>query len=102
MSCAGPSTGHGASPSTIRGALPPGLLCERQDMEELDVEPVFAEVRDLRNPVPFLEAEEQLLARVLSGVELVEPEGERRRLLTGGERHASLDIVRPVEVGPLA
>ena len=43
-----------------------------------------------------------LLHVVLDGVELIEPERQRRSLLSDYEQQDRLDVVRPVEVGALA
>src|SRR5687767_4302234 len=74
----------------------------REDVEELDVEAVRRQPRDLGDPVLLLEAEQQLGPRVVGAVELVEPEEERRRLLAGDEEQARLDVVRAVELVTLA
>src|SRR6266498_807362 len=71
---------------------------EREDVVQLDVEAVCTADRELRDPVALLEAQHELLAGVISRVELVEAEDERRRLLAGGEQQARLDVVRAPEV----
>jgi hypothetical protein len=77
-------------------------LCEGQDVEELDVETGRGQAGRLRDPVPLLETEHELLAEIVRRVELVEAERERRRLLARGEEDAALDVVRTAEVVTLA
>src|SRR6266498_2420866 len=52
---------------------------EREDVVQLDVEAVCTADRELRDPVALLEAQHELLAGVISRVELVEAEDERRK-----------------------
>src|SRR5205823_3529850 len=73
-------------------------LCKGEDVEELHVQPVGGQPSEPGNSVLLLEAEHELLAGVLDRVELVEPECERRRLLTGDEENLALDVVRAPEV----
>src|SRR4051794_20405857 len=77
-------------------------LCKGEDVEELDVQPVFVEPGELCDPVAFLEAQHELLWRVIGGLELVEPKEEARSLLAEGELELGLDVVSPVEIGALA
>ena len=51
-------------------------LCKGEDVEELDVQTVLVEPGKLRDPVALLEAEDELLRRVVGALELVEPEGQ--------------------------
>src|SRR5919197_807438 len=74
------------------------VLCKREDVEELDVEPVRGQRRHLGDSVPLLEAQEELLAEVLGRVELVEAEPKRRGLLAGDEEDERLDVVRAPEL----
>jgi len=71
-------------------------------VEELDIEPVRGQPPNLCDPVPLLEDQDELLAVVLDGLELIEPEADRRRLLADREQQDGLDVVRPVEVVALA
>src|SRR6266545_3750790 len=84
-------------PTLTLRALGSGLR-KREDVVQLDVEPVRGAVGDLCDPVALLEGEEQLLAGVLDGVELIQPEGDRRRLLAIHEEQARLDVVRAAEL----
>src|SRR5205823_3591463 len=77
-------------------------LREGEDVEELHVQPVRRQARELRDPYPLLEDEHELLALVVDRVELVEAEPQRRRLLAVREQQLGLDVVRPVELGALA
>jgi hypothetical protein len=65
---------------------------------QFDVEPVRRAIGDLRDPVALLEAEEQLLAGVVHGVELIDPEQHRRRLVAGDEQQSHFDVVRAAEL----
>src|SRR5439155_21304990 len=81
---------------------PAAGLCESKDVEELDVEPVRGQPGDLGNSVTLLEAQEQLLPRVVRSLELLEPEAERRGLRSLGEEQAGLDVVGAAELVALA
>jgi hypothetical protein len=48
-------------------------------MEELDVQPVLVESSERRDSVALLEAQHELLRRVVGGLELVEPSTLLRR-----------------------
>jgi hypothetical protein len=65
---------------------------------QLDVQPVRRTPRQLADPVPLLELEDESIHYVVDGVELVEAEGKRGRLFPRGEEEPPLDIVRPAEV----
>ena len=80
----------------------PPALCESKDVEELDVEPVRGQPGDLGDSVTLLEAQEQLLPRVVRSLELLEPEAERRGLRSLGEEQAGLDVVGAAELVALA
>src|SRR5215212_5402328 len=82
----------------VHGATLTPALCKRQDVEELDVEAVARQPRELGDPVALLEAQDELVARVDRVVELIEPELQRRGLLALGEDHPRLDVVRAAEV----
>jgi hypothetical protein len=63
---------------------------------QFDVEPIPSAVRNLRDSVALLEAQEKLLTRVLDRVELFEPEQKRRRLLPStNNKRASMLLARP-------
>jgi hypothetical protein len=74
-------------------------LCKGEDVEELDVEPVLVEPGELCDPVALLEAQHELLRRVVGGLELVEPKEEAGSLFAEGEVELGLDVVSPVELG---
>src|SRR5437588_413346 len=76
----------------------PRALREREDVEQLDVEPVRGQRRDLRDAVSLLEAQHELLAGVVGGFELLQPEAQRGGLLPGHEQELRLDVVRAPEV----
>src|SRR5215210_8336276 len=78
-------------------------LGEREDVKELDVEPVRGQARGLGDAVLLLE-DEQELARVelVGAVELLEPEAERRGLLARDEEQLGLDVVGAAELVPFA
>jgi len=65
---------------------------------QLDVQPVRRAPRELADPVPLLELQDESIHYVVDGVELVEAEGKRGRLFPRGEEEPPLDIVRPAEV----
>ena len=67
-------------------------------MKELDVEAVRRQARELRDAVPLLESQDELLTGIVDCVELVEPEQQRCRLLAGGEQDPALDVVGATEV----
>ena len=71
-------------------------------MEELDVQAVRVEAGKLGNPVPLLEAQDELFADVVGGLQLVEPEGEGGRLLAAHVEEPRLDVVRAARVVALA
>src|SRR5215217_6613155 len=76
-------------------------LRERQDVEELYVEPGGAAADEFRNPVALLEPQHELVLGVVYSVELVEPECDRRRLRARDEQQPPLDVVRAPEVRAL-
>ncbi len=67
-------------------------------MEELHVQPGRPEAGQPGDPVPLVEAENELLSGVVDRVELVEAERERRGLLAGDEEDLALDVVGAPEV----
>jgi hypothetical protein len=64
--------------------------------------PVLVEPGELSDPVALLEAQHELLRRVVGGLELVEPKEEAGSLFAEGEVELGLDVVSPVELGALA
>src|SRR5205823_1545970 len=70
------------------------LLSEREDVEELDVEPVRRQAGGLGDSVALLEDQQELVrVHLVRAVELLEPEAERRALLAGGEEELALHVV---------
>jgi hypothetical protein len=67
-------------------------------VEELHVEAVLSQPRELRDSVVLLEGQDELLACVRNGLELIGPELERGGLLTGGDGEHGLDVVRASEL----
>jgi hypothetical protein len=76
-------------------------LCKGEDVEELDVQPVLVESSELRDPVALLEAQHELLRRVVGSLELVESEEEAGGLLAEGELELGFDVVAPIELRSL-
>jgi hypothetical protein len=70
----------------------------REDVKELDVEPVHVKPRQLGDAVALLEPENELITGVISRIELIEAKDERRSLLAVGEEQARLDVVGPPEI----
>jgi hypothetical protein len=86
------------------GTVPPSRrvgLRVREDVEELDVEAVHVQSRELGDPVSLLEAEDEVLAGVVDPVELIQTEDELRGLLPRGEERAAFNVVRTPEFVPL-
>jgi hypothetical protein len=67
-------------------------------VEQLHVQAVARQARELCDPVALLEDEHELGDRVVDPVELVEAEQERRGRLARDEEDLALDVVCPVEV----
>src|SRR5213078_965131 len=90
------STPRRSRRSTKRSAA--SSLCKREDVEQLDVETVRRAGRELCDSVALLEDQHELLPRVVRSIELLEPELDRRRLLSLDEHQSRLDVVRTAEL----
>jgi hypothetical protein len=71
-------------------------------VEQLDVQAVRVEACELGDTVALLEAQHELRADVVRGLELVEPEREGGGLLPAHVEEACLDVVRAAGVVTLA
>src|SRR5919108_2150897 len=87
-----------AKPAALAARIASDALGRREDVEELHVQPVRSQTGELRDALALLELQDELRPDVVDGIELVEAEGERRRLLPRHEQNPSLDVVHAAEV----
>src|SRR5438876_416402 len=74
------------------------VLRRGEDVVQLHCEACCRAAGELGHSVALLEPKHELLARVVDPIELIEPEQERRRLLTRDEEEPRLDVVRAPEL----